>query len=65
MTGSDKNLFGLSISDKKNLIERMRSRSRSEADNKPRFTQKFSKVLSRDIPPEYYKIESLPGLKQL
>ena len=65
MTGSDKNLFGLSISDKKNLIERMRSRSRSEADNKPRFTQKFSKALSRDIPPEYYKIESLPGLKQL
>jgi 8-amino-7-oxononanoate synthase len=64
VTDSDKNLFGLSVSDKKSLIERMRNRSRQEAD-KPRFSHGFSKALSRDIPEEYSKIEALPGLKQL
>lgn len=64
MTGSDKNLFGLSVTDKKNLIERMRSRSRQEPD-KPRYSHKLSKASSRDIPEELYAIESLPGLKQL
>ena len=64
MTDSDKKLFGLSVSDKKNLIERMRSRSKPDP-YQPRFTHKISKAMSRDVPEEYYKIESLPGLKQL
>lgn len=65
MTGSDKNLFGLSVSDKKSLIERMRSRSKHDSD-KARFTHKLNKTISRgSIPEEYYQLESLPGLKQL
>lgn len=64
MTSPDKNLFGLSVSDKKSLIERMRSRSRQEQD-KPRVSPKLGKAATRDIPEEYYTLQSLPGLKQL
>ena len=60
-------LFGLTGADKKKIIDRIRNRNRE--DRKDRETelhqgQKYSNKIE-DIPEEYYKVELLPGLKQL
>ena len=64
MSDSDKNLFGLSTVRKQRIIDKMRNRSKSDAN-----TQVYAKTNMRrtpqGVPEEFHQVEQLPGLKHL
>ncbi len=64
MSDSNKNLFGLSTARKQRIIDKMRNRSKSDAN-----TQVYAKTnmrrISQGVPEEFYQVEQLPGLKHL
>jgi 8-amino-7-oxononanoate synthase len=57
-------LFGLSGSDKQRIIDRIRNRNRNDKTSGTAFSHKLV-TKTEEIPEEYYRLEHLPGLKQL
>jgi 8-amino-7-oxononanoate synthase len=64
VTSSNNKLFGLTGSDKQKLIDRIRNRNRKGDGTETPSKHKFSSKME-EIPEEYYKLEFLPGVKQL
>ena len=64
MTRPENDLFGLSGSDKQRLIDRMRNRVEAGMTSLRSGAGKIAPSAG-DVPPEFWKIEDLPGHKQL
>ena len=61
---SKSGIFGLTVADKQKLIDRIRNRDRKGSETVSRPEQRLTPRVE-DIPEEYYKLEYLPGIKQL